>query len=271
MEKKEQTSPHGWFVLLLIVFTLCVFLLTMVCAIEQENGMVVKRKKCDLETKTNTTNNPIKILLTTSTPPVAVKMLRSGKTLRRPEKTDLVYGSVKRHLCSLPEEVRSSLFLHGYEVSQFSVGKNFYMYDCNVSATPDYLLTTILMELPEIRVVLKDHPEYSQYYPNLNPYIHAVELVYRWGYDKQTMEPDDYMTLSHMKILMVSWEDNLYRKSYEQVKNSPLHRVQTPTPLRLQKEELHDFLTKCHILDNIAMAFSPPITLQSIQNNTPIL
>jgi hypothetical protein len=290
MEKKEEKSPHGWFIILLIVFTLCIFLLTMVFTMEQENVMVIRKLKKEPKTDPIMTkkNNPWKMLTTTtSTPPSAVRIIRSGKTLRHHDKTDLVNESLKRHFHSLPEvvdvfvrdeneEIRAysedtvSLFLHGYEISRFSVGKNFYIYDCNISTTPEYMIATILMEIPEIKVVFKDHPEYSQYCPTINPYIHVVELVYAWGYDRQTMETDDFMSLSDLKIFMVSWEDNLYRKSYEQVKNSPLYNVNIPIPLNLQKEELYDFLMKSNVLNNVAMAFSPPIKLQSIQNNTPI-
>lgn len=290
MEKKEQKSPHGWFIILLIVFTLCLFLLTMVYTMEQENVMVIRKLKrestSDLPVKNNPGKKPL-MLTTTSTPPVAVKIQRGGKTLYRNDKAELVNESMKRHLSSLPavvdveiknENVETtaysdgtvSLSLHGYDISKFSVGKSFYIYDCNIATTPDYLVATILMELPEIKVEFKDHPEYSQYCPTINPYIHVVELVYMWGYDKKTMETDDFMTLSSLKIFMVSWEDNLYRKSYEQVKNSPLYKVNVPIPLNLKKEELYDFLTKSNIFTNVAMAFTPPITLQSIQNNTPV-
>lgn len=291
MEKKEQKSPHGWFIILLIVFTLCLFLLTMVYTMEQENVMVIRKMKkestSDLMLKNNNPGKKPLMITSTSTPPVAVKIQRGGKTLYRHDKTELVNESMKRHLSSLPavvdvsvqnENVETtaysdetvSLSLHGYEISKFSVGKSFYIYDCNIATTPDYLIATILMELPEIKVEFKGHPEYSQYCPTINPYIHVVELVYMWGYDKKTMETDDFMTLSSLKIFMVSWEDNLYRKSYEQVKNSPLYRVQIPVPLNLKKDELYDFLTKSNIFTNVAMAFTPPITLQSIQNNTPV-
>lgn len=290
MEKKEEKSPHGWFIILLIVFTFCIFLLTMVFTMEQENVMVIRKLNKEPKTDPIMTkkNNPWKMLTTTtSTPPSAVRIIRSGKTLRHHDKTDLVNESLKRHFHSLPEVVdvsvrdeneeitaysedTVSLFLHGYEISRFSVGKNFYIYDCNISTTPEYMIVTILMELPEIKVVFKDHPEYSQYCPTINPYIHVVELVYAWGYDRQTMETDDFMSLSDLRIFMVSWEDNLYRKSYEQVKNSPLYKVDIPIPLNLQKEELYDFLMKSNVLNNVAMAFSPPIQLKSIQNNTPI-
>lgn len=290
MEKKEQKSPHGWFIILLIVFTLCIFLLTMVYTMEQENVMVIRKFKKE-DTNAEPKNNPGKKLImpttTTSTPSVAFKIIRGGRTLYRHDKTDLVNESMKRHLHSLPavvdvsiknENVETtpysdetvSLSLHGYEISKFSVGKNFYIYDCNIATTPDYLVVTILMELPEIKVEFKGHPEYSQYCPTINPYIHVVELVYVWSYDKKTMETDDFMTLSSLKIFMVSWEDNLYRKSYEQVKNSPLYKVNVPIPLNLNKEDLYDFLTKSNIFTNVAMAFTPPITLQSIQNNTPV-
>lgn len=290
MEKKEQKSPHGWFIILLIVFTLCLFLLTMVYTMEQENVMVIRKMKrestSDLLVKNNPGKKPL-MITSTSTPPVAVKIQRGGKTLYRHDKTDLINESMKRHLHSLPAVVdvdvkdanveitaysdeTVSLSLHGYDISKFSVGKSFYIYDCNIATTPDYLVATILMELPEIKVEFKDHPEYSQYCPTINPYIHVVELVYMWGYDKKTMETDDFMTLSSLKIFMVSWEDNLYRKSYEQVKNSPLYKVNVPIPLNLKKEELYDFLTKSNIFTNVAMAFTPPITLQSIQNNTPV-
>jgi hypothetical protein len=297
MEKKEQKSPHGWFIILLIVFTLCIFLLTMVYTMEQENVMVVRKMKKEHTTDLLLTKNnnpgkkPLMLLTTTPTttslPPAAVKIQRGGKTLYRHDKTDLVNESMKRHLHSLPvvvdvvkkaddveitaySEETVLLSLHGYEISNFSVGKNFYIYDCNIASTPDYLVATILMELPEIKVEFKDHPKYSQYCPTINPYIHVVELVYMWGYDKETMETDDFMTLSSLKIFMVSWEDNLYRKSYEQVKNSPLYKVNVPIPLNLKKEELYDFLTKSNIFNNVAMTFTPPVTLQSIQNNTPI-
>ena len=290
MEKKEQKSPHGWFIILLIVFTLCIFLLTMVYTMEQENVMVIRKFKKDnnmADPKKNPGNKLLMLTSTSTTPPTAVKIMRGGKTLHRHDKTDLINESMKRHLHSLPavvdvslknENVETtaysedtvSLSLHGYEISKFSVGKSFYIYDCNIATTPDYLVATILMELPEIKVEFKGHPEYSQYCPSINPYIHVVELVYVWGYDKETMETDDFMTLSSLKIFMVSWEDNLYRKSYEQVKNSPLYKVNVPIPLNLQKEDLYDFLTKSNIFTNVAMAFTPPITLQSIQNNTPV-
>lgn len=290
MEKKEQKSPHGWFIILLIVFTLCIFLLTMVYTMEQENVMVIRKFKKHnnmTDPKKNPGKNLLTLTSTSTTPPTAVKIMRGGKTLHRHDKTDLINESMKRHLHSLPavvdvslknENVETtaysddtvSLSLHGYEISKFSVGKSFYIYDCNIATTPDYLVATILMELPEIKVEFKGHPEYSQYCPTINPYIHVVELVYVWGYDKKTMETDDFMTLSSLKIFMVSWEDNLYRKSYEQVKNSPLYKVNVPIPLNLKKEDLYDFLTKSNVLNNIAMAFTPPIILQSIQNNTPV-
>jgi hypothetical protein len=291
MEKKENKSPHGWFIILLIVFTLCIFLLTMVCSVEQQNVMIIQKLQKPVDQCT-TSSDPKTLILTTprsasSTPPTAVKMLRGGNVLRRHDKLDLINETLKRHLHSLPDVINVSikdmsaeqtaysmdtvsLQLHGYDISSLSVGKNFYIYDCNITTTPEYLVATVLMELPEIKIHFKDHPVYSEYCSTINPYIHVVELVYMWGYNKDTMETDDYMKLSDLKIYMVSWEDNLYRKSYEQVKNSPLYKVDIPMPLNIKKEELHDFIIKSGVLNNIAMAFTPTITLQAIQNNTPI-
>lgn len=279
MEKKEQKSPHGWFIILLIVFTMCVFLFVMVCTGQESTSVPHKPKRI-------TTSAPF--FFSTTPPPTAVKIVREGNVLHRNDKIDLVKGSMKKHFHSLPDVVKTaddnktdaekavyspktvSLSLHGYEISKFSVGKSFYVYDCQTSITPSSLMVTILMELPEISVEFKDHPEYSMCCPTINPYIHVVELVYSWGYKKDTMETNDYMTLSGIKICMVPWEDNLYRKAHEQVKNSPLYNVNVPTPLNLKKEELQDFLMKSGVLNQIAMVFNPPVSLMSAQNNTPI-
>lgn len=290
MEKKEHKSPHGWFIILLIVFTLCVFLLTMVYTIEQENDTgVVKQQKLKKGKEKNTTSNPVKKLNvnpTTTLPPTTnIKIVRGGKVLYRHDKLEIVNDALKRHLHSLPDVISNSkeniektaystkdvsLLLHGYEINNISIGKSFYIYDCNVVPTAECLVVSILMELPEIKVEFKDHPEYSQYCPSINPYIHVVELVYLWGYNKKTLEANNYMKLSNLKIFMVSWEDNLYRKSYEQVKNSPLHNVNVPIPLNIKKEELYDFLMNTNVLNEISMIFNPVISLKSIQNNTPI-
>lgn len=284
MEKKEEhKSPHGWFIILLIVFTLCVFILTMVHSIEQENEMDMKNQKKEKENI-----NPTKKLVvspSTSLPSVPINIVRGGKVLIRREKFDIVVETIKRHLHVIPDTIidnnaphktshstkNVSLLLHGYEIESVSVGKSFYVYDCNITPTADKLIVTVLMELPEIKVVFKDHPEYSKYYPTINPYIHVVEFVYLWAYDKKTMKPAPYMKLSNLKIFMVSWEDNLYKKSYEQVKNSPLYKVNVPIPLNIKKEELYDFLIQSTIFNQIPMIFNPPIILQPAQiKNTPI-
>lgn len=301
MEQKEYRSPHGWFIIVLIIFTLCVFLWTMVYTMGQENVVILRKYKqespddmCGCGDNTATASgaaaNRLSINTTSSSqiPTTAIKIMRHGKPLHRHDKTDLMNEALKRHVHSLPDtiDVESkdadvgttaystktvSLDLHGYEINKLSVGKNFYIYDCSITTTPDHLVVKILLELPEIKVEFKDHPIYSEYCPTINPYIHVVELVYLWGYDKSTMETDMYMKLSNLKITMVSWDDNLYRKSYEQVKNSPLYKVNIPMPLNLKKEELHDFLIRSNIFNTIGTTFSPPILLQPIvSSNTPI-
>ena len=321
MEKKEYKSPHGWFIILLIVFTLCIFLWTMVYTMGQENVIVIRKYKKEVSSNGNGDGNGNMMMMdddsdqcssnllkldilgkkplmtttlatTTSTsnvPNASVKIIRGEKPLTRHDKTDLINEAMKRYVRSLPNtmidivegnaqtsaySVESvSLDLHGYEIAKFSVGKSFYIYDCNITPTPDKLVITILMELPEINVEFKDFPVYSMYCPTINPYIHAVELKYVWAYDKETFVLEDFMKLSSLKITMVSWDDNLYRKSYEQVKNSPLYKVDVPVPLNLKKEELYNFLTKSSIFSTIPMIFNPPISLQQIQgssSSTPI-
>lgn len=293
MEKKEVTtcmqkqnrSSNGWIIIFLIIFTLCTFLWAMVYTVEQENN---RTYKCAEQEKITTEKTPTSLPLFTSTPPPnPVKILRNEKILNRYEKMDVINDAMKRHFHSLPntidlmEDKRPThnvysirdlnLSLHGYEISSFSIGKSFYIYDCTiVPVANNQLMTTILMELPEINIVFKDHPEYSKYYPTINPYIHVVELVYFWEYDKDTLETKNQMILSNIRIVMVSWENNLYRKSYEQVKNSPLYKANVPIPLNLKKEELYDFLTRGGVLDQIPMIFNPPITLQPIHKNTSV-
>lgn len=307
MEKNEYKSPHGWLIIFLIVFSLSVFLVAMVLSVDPD-----KKSKVGIATTTSTTlgtkknpnsnpnsnttltvDNPIKskpkALVSTTIPPIADRVARNGKVLRRHDKVAIVGETLKRHLHALPDkivlakdeelDVRTAystkditLMLHGYEVADISVGKNMYIYDCSIVPTTDYLVVTVLMELPQISVTLKDHPDYSLYYPTINPYIHVVELVYVWGYDKETLETHPRMDLTNLKIFMVSWENNMHRKSYEQVKNSPLYKSNVPAPLDLKKEELYDFLTKSKILEKVPMLFNPPIVLQSSPHNnyTPL-
>lgn len=280
MDKKEYKSPHGWVIIFLIVFTLSIFLITMVYTVDREK-VKVENKDPPPQQK-NIKLNVSSLPTTTTMPPYPLKIIREGKVLYRHHKIDIIHEALKRHLHSLPSIIQVSaentsfiqdvystknvsLFLHGYELGKVSVEKTFYIYDCSIVPTNDYLVVTILMELPPITIDLKEHPEYSMYYPSINPYIHVVELVYLWGYDNNTMETYNNMKLSNLKIYMVSWENNLYRKSYEQVKNSPLYKSNVPLPLELKKEELYDFLMSSGILSEIPMIFNPPIQLQSAQ------
>lgn len=293
MEKKEiDKSPHGWVIIFLIVFTLCIFLWAMVNTVDQENIHLKRKQFPDVcSHTTSTTKTSEKILTTTPSPITNIKVIRNGKVLNRHQKMDTIQEAIKRHIHSLPDIIQVSsgsssedvlhnaysirdvsLSLHGYEISNFSVGKNFYIYDCTIVPMNNYLMITILMELPEIKIVFKDHPEYSMYCPTINPYIHVVELVYLLEYDPDTLEIVQQMNLSNLRIFMVSWENNIYYKSYEQVKNSPLYKSDIPFPLNIKKEELYDFLMKSGVLDQIPMIFNPPITLQTISNNntTPL-
>lgn len=294
MEKKE--SPHGWLIVFLIVFSLSVFLLAIVLSVEPDKktniGVATNTKKTSLTNDPTTSSAPIKtkpMLTTTTVPPIADRVARNGKVLRRHDKVAIVGETLKRYLHALPDKIvptkdeeidvrtaystkNITLTLHGYEVSDFSVGKNLYIYDCSIVPTTDYLVVTVLMELPQISVTLKDHPEYSMFYPTINPYIHVVELIYTWGYDKETLEAHKRMDLTNLKIFMVSWENNLHRKSYEQVKNSPLYKSNVPVPLNLKKEDLYDFLIQSKIMEQVPMLFNPPIVLQPSTNSnyTPL-
>lgn len=287
MDKKEYKSPHGWIIIFLIVFTLSIFLLTMIYTVDPADPKKPQNVKNPNMKKDMTTIIPV---ISTTTPPstTPLRLVRDGKVLYRHDKMDVVQEALKHYLHSLPNVIEVSsdknffthkvystknltLFLHGYELSKISVEKTFYIYDCSIVPTHDYLVVTILMELPPIMIELKDYPEYSMYCPSINPYIHVVELVYLWGYDKNTMETYNNMKLSNLKIFMVSWEDNLYRKSFEQVKNSPLYESNVPIPLDLKKEDIYDFLMSSNLLSEIPMIFNPTIKLQSFQTNNTTL
>lgn len=279
MEKKENKSPHGWFIIVLIILTLTVFLFVMVSSSPNTKQTITVHKA---HKETN-----VQLVMPTS-PPVAIKITRNKKVLYKNDKREIVQEAITRYLNSLPdtiqiskesyeEETRAystkslSLSLHGYEISEFSVGKNFLVYDCTIVPTTDHLTVTILMELPPWEITFKDHPEYSQFCPSINPYIHAVELVYQWGYDNTSMDLYNNMRLSNLKIRMVPWENNLYNKSYEQVKNSPLYKSPVPMPLNLQKGDLYDFLIKSEVFATIPMIFNPPLKLEPVHEQiTPL-
>jgi hypothetical protein len=287
MEKKEYKSPHGWIIIFLIVFTLSIFLLAMVYTVdpvEQKNLLPASTSTTKPKTLT-TTGIPFS---TSTSPPAQLRIVRGGKVLFRHNKMDTVQEAMKRYLHSLPDVIELSsettsfthnvysvknisLSLHGYEISKISLERNFYIYDCSIVPTNEYLVVTILMELPSIVVEWKNYPEYTQFCPSINPYIHTVELVYLWGYDAKSLETYPHMQLSNLKIHMVSWEDNLYRKSYEQVKNSPLFEANVPIPLQLQKEDLYDFLMGSGLLKEIPMIFNPPIQLETFQEEKMFL
>jgi hypothetical protein len=260
-------------IVLLIVFSLGVFLTATVLTTKPVPPPPVKKVQ------------PLPPPPKTKRPLTLLEVSRNGKVMRRHEKSDTIQESVRRLLRSLPDKIvvenysddvrppckmSSELALHGYGVASVSVGKSFYMYDCSITQADDHLVVVVLMELPEIAVVLRDHADYSKFYPNINPYVHAVELVYKWGYDADTLETHDAMHLTNLRIFMVSWEDNLYRKSHEQVKNSPLYRVPVPTPLNLKKEDLYDFLMGSGIFKHVPMIFDPPIVMFSLQDTTPV-
>lgn len=278
MDKKEYKSPHGWIIIFLIVFTLSIFLITMVYTVDNKNLKLIQQNF-------STTEKKISTIIPTTISPTPLRIIRDGKVLFRHNKIDTIHDAMKRYLHSLPNNIEVSsektyfthdvystknitLFLHGYEINKVSIEKNFYIYDCTIIPTNDYLVVTILMELPPIHVEFKDYPEYSQYCPSINPYIHVVELVYHWGYDKKTLETFNNMKLSNLKIYMVEWENNLYRKSYEQVKNSPLSQTNIPIPLDLKKEDLYNFLISSTLLNEIPMIFNPSIKLQTFETNT---
>lgn len=280
MEKYK--SPHGWLIILLIVFSLGVFLTaTVLTSVPPKTITDTAKKEKDPP--------PTSVDLMPPAPPAEhLSVARNGRVLRRHDKHDVVQEAMRRLLYSFPDKLvmepykddkrppykASEFSLHGYAVSSISVGKSVYLYDCTIVQASDHLVVRVLMELPEMRVLLRDHPAYSEYYPTINPYIHAVEATYKWGYDPATLETHNHMRLTNLKLTMVSWEDNLYRKSYEQVKNSPLYRVNVPLPLDLQKEELYDFLIATGVLNNVPMIFDPPIILvpafQNAVHATPI-
>lgn len=277
---ENYKSPHGWLIILLIVFSLGVFLTaTLLTTTPKTTAKMIGKDppptNVDLMPPAPASKN--------------MSVARNGKVLRRHDKQEVVHEALRRLFYSFPDKLvmepykddkrppyksEGAFFLHGYAVESVSVGKSVYLYDCTIMQASDHLVVRVLMELPEVRVLLQDHPEYSKYYPTINPYIHAVEATYKWGYDPNTFETHDSMRLTNLKLMMVSWQDNLYRKSFEQVKNSPLYRVNVPLPLELQQEELHGFLTATGILNNVPMIFDPPIVLVPALRNavsaTPI-
>lgn len=270
MEKKSlPSSPHGWLVILMIVFSLCVLLLAIVFTSTEPNVHCRPQLSQQLLPPSETTTPPTN----------ASQLIQGTKVLYRKEKTDLIQETLRRYVNALPPQIhttelkptnttatttKTALSLHGIEISNFSVGKTFYIYDCNIAPSTNHIVVSILMEIPEITIEFKDRPEYNQCCPTINPYIHAVELVYSWGYNKDNLETYNGMKLTNLKIYMVSWEDNLYNKAYQQVKNSPLYKSNVPAPLDLQKEELYDFLKESNLFERIPMVFDPPIKLHSI-------
>lgn len=267
MEKNEYKSPHGWLIITLIVLSLGVFLMAMVRTTNDYQSTTPVLFEPKKTTTTTTTTCP------GSTAPFSYVLARNGDVMSGNDKKDVVQEILKEHFASMPLKKQVSLDLQKLKVNEISVGKNFFIYDTSMTTTPDYVTIKILMEAPELKVSFKDQPIYNEYYPSLNPYIHTLELIYILEFNKMTLQPKTTMKLSSLKISMTPWDANLNKKSFEQIKNSPLHKLQLPSPLNIQKSELYDFLLKSDIFNTIkvknGLISLEPISTKNL-HNTPI-
>lgn len=256
MEKKNnQSSPHGWLIILMIVFSICVLLMTLVFTVAATD---VNRGKRTILPK------PIeKTQKITGT----FGVRKGSKMLSKNEKTNLIQEAMRRYFNSIPP-IKVDLAMHGMQISNIKVGKNFYIYDCQMVPMSDHMVVTILMEMPEISIEFKDRPDYSQCCPTINPYIHVIELSYSWGYNKKTYEAYNGMKLMNIKLYMVQWKDNLYKKAYEQVRNSPLYESKIPPPIDLQEKELYDFIKGTTLFERLPMVFDTPLIFDRINEKT---
>ena len=133
----------------------------------------------------------------------------------------------------------------------------FFIYDTKIVFDPktSSYMFTLLMDLPPIRISIS--PIYSKYYPEINPYIHTIELTYSWKFIKTTGTLLPTMTLSSMKISPVPWETNRYYMMYIQTKNSPLCLPDMIPPVSFTEEELKSFLLQTEIF-SVVNTNSPP-------------
>jgi hypothetical protein len=122
----------------------------------------------------------------------------------------------------------------------------FFIYNTHVNYDPisNLFHVKILMELPPIRVFIS--PEYSKYYPLINPYIHVVEATYGWRVKEDGML-ESAMRLEKFDIFMVDWERNRYWNTYIQTINSPMKVPDMPPPISWSKDELTAFFLQTNL------------------------
>lgn len=236
---KQET--HRFFICM-AVFATIVALLVLVCIVPQQQQQDNRSQKVI----TTTTPSPL--------PQVPegthFEVCQLDKVLTTKDHMDLSKKAIKE---KMSKEVPSQkLMLRDKVVNKVTIEKNFFIYDVQVLSVSDHFLVTILMELPPVRVWYEDK-EYYQFYPLINPYIHVVELTYKWGFNPYTLEMDKDMTLESMKLHMVGWDSNRYYTMFIQTKNSPLYLSKIPKPIPFTEKELHSFLQDTKLLDTINM------------------
>ena len=262
MEQTEK-SPHGWLIITLIIFTLCVFLMIMLYSVDGTEIVLYKRVK--------------NVAVAQTSPPEPVPLLGSltlrkgDKILNHHEKTNLSKESIRKYVHSFSIESPDKFELHNQPVSSVSFGKEFFIYDVKIVPTSSKIIVTILIELPSIEVVIGSG-DYSKLYPLINPYIHVAELTFEWNFNMFTYVMNDSMKLKTMKLFMVNWENNRYNNTYIQTKNSPLFMVNIPEPFNLSEDELHTFIINTGIFEEIPIVAEETIYIEEISasSSTPI-
>lgn len=296
-DPEQYRSPHGWLIMFLILMTMGVFLLVVLTATASpspcQSLLCMSLNKDEPSTIKKSTMPPALLapMAMTTAPPMTTtgvmkRLLIDGKTADHSSIIRLMNEELRRHFSSLPPNLplqpssslqqpsslqpvaaAVGLDLGGKRVTRISVGKNFYIYDCKIIHRPSnpYLEATLLIDLPSIEINFSTI--YAKYYPLINPYIHVVELHYRWGFTDGIM--DSIMSLESIRLYMVDWSMNRYRNMYIHTKNSPMCFSDMPEPIPFTQEQLHQFLLQSHLFATLPISSPNSLIAQSVQDLNP--
>jgi len=228
---------HAWFLILLILLTMGFFLFIVISTSNRENLDPASISKEFSIKSENIDERP-------ETTMESMALYTGDDLVSNTDLMRMIQKYIRVYLHGMETELSTDKLLGGKNVVSVRVDKTgFYVYDINASYDPGQgvFIVSVLMELPKISVVLSD--PYSRYYPDINPYIHAVEITF--SMDTKSLK------MRSIQLFMVDWIVNRYNTMYIQTKNSPICLRDMPPPMDLSSEELHEFITSLHLFSEI--------------------
>lgn len=254
---KEHRMPQPWVVICLVFLSIVFFLVLMLQTMPKDAGRPLPQSSF---TENSATTPPPPFSSSSSPKGLAL----NGDTADKSKILALVQECMKHHFYSSPDIHSLDLSLGKNRVSGIKIAKTFFVYESSLSlSSRNEFILKIIIDPPEISIHLADNPDYSKFYPLLNPFFHVLELEYVWTFSNQT--PDPIWKLKSLTAIPVEWESNRYNKLYKDTKNSPLYEENIVEPIQWSPTEIQTFLKQTGLFDSINVVFPEEISVVELK------